>query len=123
MSAITRRAHPIEDGGDRPQVAESDIERAEGGDDDEIRQDENPAAGPRAPEAASKIGNINADLDSERPGERLTDRDRLSHLRLADPAAVVDQLALHLADEGDRSAKAEQAEAEEVEHEFAHRAL
>ena len=80
-----------------------------------------PAHAPQQP--ASKIRDIDADLNREWPGQRLTDRDRLAHLLLADPAAAVDQLALHLTDERDGSAKAEQTETKEVEYKLAHRAL
>ncbi len=52
-----RRTDAIEDRGDRLEVAEIDIERAQRGNDDEVRQDEGPAAGPGAPKSAAQIGN------------------------------------------------------------------
>ena len=48
-----RRADPIEDRSHGFQLAEIDVERAERGDDDEIRKDESPAADPGALEAAT----------------------------------------------------------------------
>ena len=77
-----RRADAVEDRRHRLQVAEIDVERAERGDDHEVRQDEGPAAGPGAPEAAAQIGDVDADLDRERPRQRLADRDGLAHLLL-----------------------------------------
>ena len=50
-----RRADAVEDGGDRLEVAEIDVERAQRGDDNEVRQDEGPAADPGAPETAAQI--------------------------------------------------------------------
>jgi hypothetical protein len=91
-----------------------DIERAERGDDHEIGQDETPSAEPRAPEAAAQIGDVDADLDGERPRKRLADGDRLAHLVLAEPFAVVDQFALHLADQRHRTAETEEAEPQEI---------
>src|SRR6202035_2175180 len=99
---------------DGAQVAEMDVEGAERRDDHEVRQDEGPAARPGAPEAGAQIGNIDADLDRERAGQRLADRDRLAHLLLGEPLLVGYELALHLTDQRDRPAEAEQAEAEEV---------
>ena len=101
----------VEDGGHRPKVAEIDVECAESGDDDEVRQDESPTPGPGAPEAAAQVGDIDADLNRKRSRQRLANRDRLAHLLLGEPFAVVDQLTLHLADQGNRAAKAEKSKA------------
>ena len=62
-----------------------------------------------------------ADLDRERAGERLAHRDGLAHLFLGQPAALGDELALHLTDEGDRAAETEQPEPQEVSNEVANR--
>src|SRR5262249_44748153 len=67
---------------------------------------------------AAQIGDVDADLDGERAGQRLADRDRLAHLFLGEPAFVGDELALHLADQRHRPAEAEEAEAEEIEDEL-----
>jgi hypothetical protein len=48
----------------------------------------------------------------------LADRNRFPHLFFGEPAAIADELALHLADKRDRAAEAEQAEAKEVRHHF-----
>ena len=110
----------VEDGGDRLQVAEIDVKRAECGDDEEVRQDERPAAGPGAPEAASQVGDVDPDLDRQWPRQRLADRDRLAHLLFRQPLLVVDELSLHLADQRHRPAEAEAAEPEEIAHQLAH---
>src|SRR5439155_1441334 len=55
-----------------------------------------------------------ADLDREGSRERLTDGDALTHLLLGQPLPLADHLAFHLADERDRAAEAEQAEAQIV---------
>ena len=57
------------------------------------------------------------------PGSDLTDGDCLAHLFLGHPAALADQLPLHLSDECNRPAKAEQAEAEKVGHDLAEAAM
>ena len=113
------RTHAVEDGCNRLQVAEIDIESAQGSYDDEVRQDEGPAAGPGAPEATAQVGNVDSHLNCERPGQRLTNRDRLAHLLLGEPFAVVDQFAFHLADQRNRAAKTEATEPQEVAHQFA----
>src|SRR3569623_1991144 len=95
------------------------VERADTGDDDEVRQNERPAAGPGAPEAGAHVRNIDADLNGEWPWQRLADGDRLAHLVLGQPVFVGNQLALHLTDQRDRAAEAEQPEPEEVGDEFA----
>ena len=97
------------------------VERAERRHYKEVRQDERPAAGPRPPEAAAKIGDEDPDLDRERPWQRLADGDRLAHLLAREPAAAGDEVALHETDQRDRAAKAGRAEAEEIGDEFAHR--
>ena len=119
MSAMTAGLDAVEDGRHRLQVAEIDIECAQRGHDDEVRQDEGPASGPGAPESAAQVRDINAYLNGERSGQRLADRDRLAHLLFGEPLAVVDQLPFHLADQRDRTAEAEAAESQEVTDQFA----
>src|SRR6266576_3670691 len=111
--------YAIEDGGYRLQVAEIDIESAQCGDDDKVRKDEGPSTGPGAPESAAKIRNIDADLNCERPGQRLADRDGLAHLLLREPFAVIDQFTFHLSHERNRAAEAEKSQAQEVPHQLA----
>src|SRR5437879_5323890 len=95
-------------------------ERAERRNDDEVRQDEGPTAGPCPPEAAAQIGDEYSDLDRERAGKRLADGDGLAHLLLGEPFLVVDELPFHLADQGDRFAEAEKAQSEKIAHHLAH---
>ena len=90
-----------------------DVERAERRDDHEVRQDERPAAGPRAPEAAAQIGDVDADLDRERPRQRLADRRSPRASPPREPAALGDQFAFHLSDQRDRTAETGGAEAQE----------
>src|SRR5882672_2878516 len=97
--------YPIKDGGYRLQVAEIDVEGSQSGNDDKVRKDESPAAGPGAPEAAAEIRNIDANLYRERSGKRLADRDGLAHLLLRQPFALIDKLALHLSHKRNRSAE------------------
>ena len=107
-------------GGHGPKVAEIDVEGPESCDDDEVRQDESPTPGPGAPEAATQVGDIDADLNGKRSRQGLANRDRLAHLLLGEPFAVVDQLTtLHLADQGNRAAKAKKSKAEEIAHQLA----
>jgi hypothetical protein len=92
------RADAIENRGDRLEIAEMDVKRAERGDDHEVRKDKGPAADPRAPEAAAQVSDVDPDLNSQRPRQGLADGNGLTHLLPCEPAAVGDQLPLHLAD-------------------------
>src|SRR6266545_4051600 len=118
MSAI-RRAVTVENVGDRGESLESDVKRPERRHDHKVRQDERPSARPRPPEATANVRDPDADLDRERTRQRLAYRDALAHLVLGEPPLVADQLALHLADEGDGAAEAEEAEPEVVPDELA----
>src|SRR5258707_9850664 len=100
------RAHAIEDSGYRLEVAEIDVESSQRRDDDEVGQDEGPAAGPGAPETAPQVRHIDANLNGKRSRQRLANRNRLPHLLLGEPLAVVDQFALHLAHQRYWSAEA-----------------
>ncbi len=113
-----RGAHSVEDRFYRGEAAKVDVKRAEHGDDDEVRQNEGPAACPRTPEAPANIGDPDADLDSQRPRERLTDRDAFAHLLLGQPLPLPDQFPLHLAHESDGTAEADRPKAEVVADEF-----
>src|SRR5207302_227841 len=116
------RAYAVEDSRDRLQIPQVEVERAERGDDDEVRQDECPTAGPRAPEAGTKVRNVDADLNGQRSRHGLTDRNGFAHLLLGHPLFVGYQFAFHLADQRDRAAEAEQAEPQEIPDDFADRA-
>src|SRR5436309_10838636 len=77
--------HAVEDRGHPRQPSEVDVERAERRDDDEVRQDERPAAGPRAPEPPANVRDPDANLDGEGAGQRLAHRDALAHFLLREP--------------------------------------
>src|SRR5262245_30271006 len=102
------------------QIPVLEIESAQSGDDHKIWKNKRPAAGPCAPKACPQVGNIDADLDCEWTRQRLTNRDRFAHLVFAQPLAIRDKFALHLADQRDRPAKSEQSEAEKIEHHLSH---
>src|SRR5215831_10144870 len=113
------RADTVKDGLHEREPAEVDIERAHGGDDNEVGKNERPASCPGSPEAAPDVGDPDADLDGERPWQGLADRDALAHLVLREPLLVADQLTLHLTDERHGPAEAEKTKAQEVAHEIA----
>src|SRR5215471_12703296 len=114
------RAHAVENRRYQLQIPEVDVESAQSGDDHKIWKNKRPTAGPGAPEACPQVGNIDADLDCEWTRQRLTNRDRLAHLVFVEPLAIRDQLALHLSDQRDRSAKSEQSKAKKIEHHLSH---
>src|SRR5712675_1010375 len=97
---------------DRLQRTEVHIQRAQRCNDHKVRQYERPTAGPGAPEAPTQIRDENAHLDREGPWKRLTYRNCFAHLLFAEPIAFRDEFALHLADEGYGSAKAEKPESQ-----------
>src|ERR1700757_4041617 len=112
------RTYPVEDRRDRFQAAKVHVQRTERRYDEEVRQNECPSSGPGTSLAATQVGDEDSHLDRERPREGLADRDRFAHLFPGEPAALGDELALHLADERHRTAEAEQTQAQEVAHEF-----
>ena len=115
--------HAIEDSRHRLQITEVHVERAQCGDDDEVRKDERPTSRPSAPETTAQIGHVDADLDRERPRKRLTDRDRFAHLFLAEPLTLGDKLALHLTDQRHRAAEAHETQAKKIGHQLRHPAV
>ena len=118
MRAMTAGTHAVEYCCHWLQVAKVDVEGSKRRDDHEVRQDEGPAACPGAPKTGAQVGDVNADLDRERPRQRLAYRDRLAHLLLGEPSALVRQFAAHLTHQRDRTAKAKQAKAEKVANDF-----
>src|SRR5207245_11601759 len=96
-------------------------ERAEHRDDDEVRQDERPTAGPGAPEPAPDVGDPDPDLDCERTGQRLADGDPFAHLFLRQPFLFAHELTFHLAHQGHAPPDAEHAEAKVVANQVASR--
>lgn len=61
------------------------------------------------------MGDENADLDRQRPGQGLRDSDGVAHLVLAQPALLMHQLPLHLAAQGHRPAEPQRAKAQEID--------
>jgi len=114
------RTDAIEDRRHWLQVAQRHVKRTQGGDNDEIGQDERPSAGPCAPEAGPQIGRVDANLDGKRPRQGLADGDGFAHLLVGEPALLRHQLALHLTDQRHRPAEAQKAQTQEVTHELAH---
>jgi len=98
----------------RLEIAEIDVERAERSHDDEIGENEGPAADPSSPKSAAQISDVDTDLDRQRSRHRLADRNRFTHLLLAKPAALGDDLALHLADQRHGTAESQQAQPEKI---------
>jgi hypothetical protein len=97
-----------------------DVGSAEHGDDQKIRQDKGPAAGPRSPEPATQIRDKDPDLDREWAREGLRDRDRIAHLFFREPAFLGDQLFFHQSAERHGTAKTERAQAQEIGHDFSY---
>src|SRR6185503_8217545 len=64
---------------------------------------------------------IDRELCGERARRELRERKTLDVVVLADPALALDEVALHVASEGDRSAEPQRAEPQEVPHEPAQR--
>jgi hypothetical protein len=117
-----RRADPVEQRGHPAKAAKVHVERTERTDDQEIGQDEGPAAGPGSPEPAAHVGDENPDLDRQRPGQRLRYRDGVAHLLPGDPALVADQLLFHQPDQRHRAAKTDRPEPEEIKDDVPYRA-
>jgi hypothetical protein len=97
-----------------------DIKSAKRGHDDEVGQDEAPPAQPRTPKPAAQPGDVDADLNRKRPGQRLADGDGFAHLLLGQPLFVGNELPLHLAHQRDRTTEAEKAETKEIKRKLRH---
>src|SRR5215475_1440791 len=111
-------ADAVEDRRHGRETFEPNKQRAERRDDDEVRQDKGPAAGPGAPEPTTDVRDPDPDLDRQRPRERLTHGDALAHLLLREPLLLTHQLALHLADKSNGTAEPEYTEAQVVPDEI-----
>src|SRR5439155_10298979 len=105
--AVENALHPRE-----PAVAE--VERREREHHEERRQDEGDAHQRRPGHAGAHPSEVDRELRRERPRRELREGEPLDVVLPRDPAALVDEVALHVADERDRSAEAECAEAEEI---------
>src|SRR5262245_11697219 len=93
-----RRTDTVEDGGGWPETHEMNVQSRQRRDEDEVGKNERPAACPGAPEATAQIPDVHPDLNRERSGHRLAHRNGLAHPLLGQPAALGDELALHLTD-------------------------
>src|SRR5215469_10777988 len=113
------RADPVKNRRHPRKSAEMDIERAERSHNQEIGQNEGPAACPGAPEATAKIRGKNTDLNSEGPGKRLRDSDGVPHLLLSKPTSVLNELLLHQPTQCHWTAETEGSETEKISDEFA----
>ena len=100
-----RGTDAVENRCDLAQAPQMHIEGAKTRDDQEVRKNKGPAAGPRTPEPAAQIRDEDSDLDRERARERLAHGDGFPHLLLSEPAPSADELAFHLADERDGSSE------------------
>src|SRR5262249_16563996 len=116
------RADTVEDTGDRLQIAEIDIESAQSGNDHEVWKDESPAAYPGTPKTAAQVRNINSDLNRERSGQRLAYGNGFTHLVFGEPATLGNEFTLHLADQRNRTAEAQQSEPEKIQKQLGQRA-
>ncbi|MEJ7715907.1 MAG: hypothetical protein WKF40_09495 [Thermoleophilaceae bacterium] len=70
-----------------------------------------------AERAGVQIAQPHRDLRGQWARHRLTDREALLKLGLRVPAALLDEIALHVADQCDRATEPRRAELEEVAHE------
>ena len=93
---------------------ERDVQRRHHAHDDERREDERHRRRDGAGKAAADVAEPHRELRGERAREGLRDREALEVLLLGDPAEALDEVALHVAGEGDRSAEAERPQAQEV---------
>src|SRR5437867_27249 len=93
-----------------------DVQGAQGGHDEEVRQNEGPATSPGSPEPAAQIGDVDPYLDGERPWQRLAHGDPFAEFVFRQPLSFFDQLFFHLPAERDGSAKTERPEAEVIAH-------
>src|SRR5207249_1181512 len=86
---------------------------------EERRQDEGDTHQRRPGHAGAHPSEVDRELRRERPRRELREGEPLDVVLPRDPAALVDEVALHVADERDRSAEPECAEAEEVAEQLA----
>src|SRR5438045_953468 len=93
-----------------------DVQGAQGGHDEEVRQNEGPATSPGSPEPSPQIGNVDPHLDSERSWQRLAHGDPFAEFVFRQPLSFFDQLFFHLSAESDRASKTERSKAEVIAH-------
>lgn len=110
--------YPVEDCRHPREAAEVHVESAERCNDDEVRQNEGPTAGPCAPEPTAQIRDKDANLYRQWAWKRLADRDRVAHFLLRKPPFALYQLLFHQAAKRDRRTETYSAEPEEISDEL-----
>jgi len=117
-----RRTDSVEDRLDPGEPAEAHVEPGDRQHHRKGRTDERHRNCGRAGDASAHPAEIHRELRCERSRRELRKRQPFEVVLLRDPAAILDQVALHVTGERDRAAESERAEAEEVEEQIAHRA-
>jgi hypothetical protein len=108
------RPDPIEQGLEPVQALVGDVGPAGGQDHDErwCRECQSDQGG--AEQAVAGIAEVDGELGGEGAGGELGEGQAFFVLFLADPAALFDQVAVHVAGEGDRAAESDRAQGQEV---------
>src|SRR5207249_11929672 len=94
-----------------------DVDHGRSGDQQERWCDEGHGYSCRADDPSGEEAEPHRELSSERAGHRLREREPLSVLVVVEPAPLLDQIAVHVADQRDRTAEPVGAELQEVAHE------
>jgi hypothetical protein len=115
------RADAQEDGVHPGEALVLGVEHRDGGHDHKRRHDEREGNRDGADRAGVEVAEPHRHLRGQRARHRLPDRQRLAELVLREPAPVLDEIALHVADERDRATEPQAAELEEVAHQAAQR--
>jgi hypothetical protein len=91
-----------------------DVNHRHGCDEQERRRHECYGDRRRANDPSRQEAEPHRELGGERAGHRLREREALPVLIVVEPASLLDQVAVHVADKRDRSAEAVGPEAQEV---------
>jgi hypothetical protein len=105
--AVERALHP-------PETAEAHVQRRQRQHHEERRQDERERDQRRAGHAGAHPAEVDGELRGERSGCELREGQAFFVVARRDPAAILDEVALHVAAQRDRAAEAERPEAQEV---------
>ena len=98
------------DPGDGRHLAVLDVDRAEHAEQDERRQDEQPAGRDRAADAVHRVADVGGELLRLGPGKRHAEVERVQEAALRDPAPPLDELVVHDRDLPGRPAEADHPE-------------
>src|SRR5215475_14146615 len=93
-----------------------DVQGTHGGHDNKVGQNKSPTTGPCTPEPSPQIRNVDPDLDSERPRQRLAHGDSVAELIFRQPLSFCDQFFFHLPAECNRAAETKRSKAEVISH-------